>query len=178
MKRALLIISLVIISLSCVKDVDYDQIESANFRSPMSIAFLQLDLNQHDFLDSNNNEKPKFTRLFLINLEGLFNESTTDSLVLISQFSNTFDREFVCQFEYVDGDNVLLMVTDRFPIPSSTTTITQSTTYEGENFELFVRARKINVRVWLRNGNSMIDPFIDNSFTMQSVIHFDYELEI
>lgn len=175
MKILLFSICLVIISVSCIRDIDYEQAEAAIFSTPMSIALLQLDLNQHDFLDSNNNELAQVEKLFLIDLSEFFNESATERLDYVTQFSNTFNRDFYCEFEFRDPDSLLIPITTpKFLIPAATIQpIDQIIIYEGRNFEQFINARWITVKIDLENGIPIV-PTENNSLEIQSVIHFDY----
>lgn len=177
MKKVFLVISLIIISVSCIRDVDYEQVETAIFSTPMSIALLHLEQNQHDFLDSNNNELSQVDKLFLIDLSEFFYESATDSLDYVTQFSNTFNRDFYCEFEFRDSDSLLIPITaPSFFIPAtSTVPITDTITYTGKDFEQFISARWITVKVDLDNGTSII-PTENDNLEIQSVIHFNYEI--
>ena len=177
MKIVLLFLSLIIISVSCIRNVDYEQVETATFSTPMSVALLQLDLNQHDFLDSNNNELAQIEKSFLIDLSEFFYESTTETLDYVTQFSNTFNRGFYCQFEFRDSDSLLIPITTpKFLIPAETAQpIKQTVTYEGSEFDRFISARWIIVKVDLENGLPIF-PSENNSLEIQSVIHFNYEI--
>lgn len=175
MRKTLLFVSLVIITVSCIRDVDFDQVDTAIFSTQMSVALLHLELNQHDFLDDNNDELTKVEKLFLIDLSEFFKESTTSSLDYVTQFSNSFNREFSCQFEFLNKDDDILMTTEAFYVPASSTAVVQSLSFEGEEFDRFLEARWINVSIFLRNGDAIIPSEFDN-LDLQTVIHFDYEI--
>ncbi len=176
MKKVLLLFSLVLVTVSCVKDIDIDQIEDSVFSVPVSFAFLQLDLDQDDFLDGNNNEISDFFQPFIIDLSGLFYESTSESLEFSTQFFSSFDRDIYCQMSFYNESNVFLMSSERFLITSSNSPITYTTPYEGADYEKFTNARRIDVRIKLSNGAPI--PAGDTSiFSMQSVVHFDFVLE-
>lgn len=166
------------INISCVKDVDIKQIEGSVFQIPSTIALVKLDLTQHDFLDENNQEVPKFEELFLINLEGIFYESTTDSLELVTQFTNTFDRNFIYYLEFLDSHNQLLMVTQRRIVQALGSPVIHTQDFEGEEFENITNARRINVRIFMEDGGEILDPFEDRELKMQSVINYMFELEM
>jgi len=177
MKKALVLLVFIVFSNSCVKDIDVDQIETAVFSIPASIALLQLDLNPIDFIDTNANEIEESERLFLIDLSDLFKGNSTDSLLWETKFLNTFNRDFICQFEFLpsDIDSEPLMITDPFPVLASSSPI-QAITFENEQFDLFTSTRWIMVRVSLESGLPF-DSDDDYILSIQSVIHFDYELE-
>ncbi len=176
MKKVLVLLSLVLVSFSCIKDVDYNQIESSEFTTPLSIALLQLDINQNDFLDVNNNEITYPSKPYIVNLSGLYYESVTDNLLFSTQFSSTFDRDINCQLTFFNGSNVELMKSDEYLIQSINSPVIYSTTYEGDKYDLFTSVRRIDVKLSLRNGNQ-IQPDDNTNFSMQSVIHFDMILQ-
>lgn len=172
MKRLLLLLSLIIISISCVRDVNLEQIDSSIFEISSNMALLKLDLTQDDFL-----EEPRFNKLFLIELEEFFYESTSDSLALVNQFTNTFDRDFICYMEFIDkSNNEILDIspTQKFVVPALSTVIIQDPIiFEGEKFELFNDARRINVIV----SDNGLTPIENGEFKMQSVIHYTFVIE-
>ena len=176
MKKVLLLLSLVLVTVSCVKDIDIDQIEDSVFSVPVSFAFLQLDLDQDDFLDGSNNEISNVFKPFIIDLGGLFYESTSESLDFETQFFSSFDRDISCQLSFYNESNVFLMSSERFFITSSNSPIIYTTTYEGADYEKFTNARRIDVRINLSNG-APISADETSVFSMQSVIHFDFVLE-
>lgn len=176
MKKVFVLLGLVLVSFSCIKDVDYNQIESSEFTTPLSIALLQLDLNQNDFLDANNNEITSLYKPYIVDLSGLYYESVTDNLTFSTQFSSTFDRDIYCQLTFFNGSSVQLMTSDVYLIQSNNSPVIYSTTYEGDDYDLFASVRRIDVKLFLRNGIS-IQPDDNTNFSMQSVIHFDMILQ-
>lgn len=179
MRRLLLLFlsGVLLFAFSCVRDVDVDQTMGAAFQFPTSIALLKLDLTQHDFFDDSNLVDPDYKELFLINLDGIFYESNTDSLILETQFINTFDRDFSYVFEFLDShlDHVM-RPTEPQLVPVSDSPVIHSITFEGEDFENLSDARRINVKISLNNPNDMLDPNDDRILQMQSVIHYMFEL--
>lgn len=178
MKKTFLFLSIVIISFSCIRDVDLDQVETASFSTPVDLALLQLDLLPIDFLDANNNEKVKIQKTYLIDLSEFFYDSSTDSIQYVTNFSNTFNRDFECYYEFIgpDANSRPLITTAPVLVPAVSSSEIQSLVFEDETFVLFKQARWIKVRVRLLNGLPF-SPNDDLSLSMQSVIHFDYEIE-
>lgn len=178
MRKALFFILVILTSISCIRDVDFDQIETATFLTPASLALLQLELYPNDLLDANNDEFARISRVYLIDLSEFFYESATDSLLCVTQISNTFNREFICQMEFVgaDANGEALLPQEVFTVQPLTSNATHIFTYEGEEFELFTDARWIRMRVRLLDG-SAFDADDEVSLNIQSVIHFNYKLE-
>ncbi len=178
MKKAFLLISVVFVSVSCIRDVDFDQIETATFSTPANLALLQLELFPNDFLDANGFEKSRIHAKFLIDVSELFKESATDSIRWNTNFSNTFNRDFECFFEFV-GSNVYgkpLFTSDVFQVPAESPEVLYSVLFTDEEFNQFtIDMRWIRVRVRLLSGQEL-NPDDMVSLSMQSVIHFNYEL--
>ncbi len=178
MRYVLLYLLIALISVSCIRDIDTDQVETASFSTPASLALLQSEFFPSDFLDANNTELAKASTIYLIDLSEFFYESKTDSLQMLTHFSNSFNRAFECYFEFVgsDANSAALITTDTFTVPPLSAQATRSVTFEGAEFELFTAARWIRVRVRLLNGLPFnVDD--DINLSMQSVIHFNYELQ-
>ena len=178
MRILILLLSFLLINVSCVKDIDIKQIENSNFQIPVTIALVKTDLTQHDFLDGNNNEVPKYAKLFLIDLDGIFHDDSMDSLELVTQFTNTFDREFVYYLEYLDSYNVRIMTSGREFVPALCSQVIRSEVYEGERLESFADARRINVVVYLLDEGEILDEFNDRELEIQSVINYTIELDL
>ena len=179
MRYALLFLFLILSCVSCIKDIDTEQVESASFSTPTSLALLQSYFFPNDFLDANNDEFAKINKVFLIDLSEFFYESATDSLHCVTQISNTFNREFICQLEFLgaDANGEALLPLEVFTVPALSSNTLYAFTYEGEEFELFTDARWIRVGVKLLDGLPF-NPDDEVNLSLQSVIHFNYELEL
>ncbi len=179
MKKALLLISIVFVSVSCIRDVDFDQIDTATFSTPVNLALLQLELVPNDFLDANGFEESRIYEIFLIDLSEFFKESSTDSIRLDTNISNTFNRDFECYFEYVGSDiyGSPLFTSEVFQVSAESPEVLYSNLFTDEEFDQFtIDMRWIRVRVRLLSGLELnSDDMV--SLSMQSVIHFNYELE-
>lgn len=175
MKVFLLLLSLTLLSLSCVKDIDVKQYEEATYSIDMEIPLLKEDLNQNDFLD-NTNTIVKFSRVYLSGLDGIFYKNEKDSIHHTITISNSFqDRPIFCYFTYKDEFNNSLPLDYHIIIPRNTFELTNEIIYEGIDYENFIKAKYIELKLKIGSSNLITPPPLFGEFHLQSVIGFTLE---
>jgi len=177
MKLILVIFSVIILHISCVKDIDTEQIKNATYTAPIELALLKVATDQSDFLDSSN-YIIEYKKTFYIGFEGLFKDSKKDSLTHTMTLTNTFsDRQIRCSLTYTDKDDNPLL-TDSFWVRRDVNSFTRILTYEGEDYENFVNTKYIYVRLQVGPSVIIVPPPLDGEFHMHSKIGFIIEQDI
>jgi len=174
-KLTLLVLSILILNTSCVKDVDLDQLKTSTFKTSMTLSYLKEDLNQQDFLDSSN-EVMDYNNTYIIGIDGLFKDNIKDSISHTIITTNTFsDRSIQCFLKYADKNNNLLHITDSFTIPKDTYAQSNLLIYEGEKYQNFIKANFIIMTLKLGSSDLISDPPPNGEFHLQSKIGFTIE---
>lgn len=175
MRLILLVLSILIMNTSCVKDVDLGQIKSSTVKTSMTLAYLKEDLDQQDFLD-NSNHIVKYKNTYIIGIDGLFKDNIKDSISHTIISTNTFsDRPIQCLLKYADKNNNLLPLTDSFIIPKDTHALTRILIYEGDEYQNFIKANFIIMTLKLGSSDLIIPPPLDGEFHLQSKVGFTIE---
>jgi hypothetical protein len=170
----LLLIGMLFLSVSCIKDIDLSQAKSKDytFITPMNIALLKLNLNQDDFIENTN--EITYKKLYLTGLGGILNESKKDSLTLTTSFSYSFERNVYCHFSYRDKNNESLPISDGFLIKKGDIK-PHIVTYEGSEYEAFAKANWIYVSI-RTISNTSPPPTLNGNFNLQTVLGFSLEV--
>lgn len=175
MKVLLLLLSLTILSISCVKDVDVKQYEEAAYSINMELPLLKEDLNQDDFLDDTNTIV-RFSRVYLSGLDGIFYKNEKDSIHHTITISNSFlDRPIFCYFFYKDEFSNSLPLDYTITIPRNTLKLKKEIIYEGVDYDNFIKAKYIELILKIGTSNQIIPPPLNGEFHLQSIIGFKLE---
>jgi len=176
MKLIVLFISLLFLSTSCVKDLDKEQIYSSSFKIPLHIPVLKIDLEKHDF-QNNSGQIINYNNTYLSDLSGIFNDNKKDSLDYKIHVSKSINRTINCSIRYLDNANVFLPFNDNFIIPYDSNSFTKELTYEGADYDDFVKIKWIQVSFHLGSSGQSSPPPLTGDFHLQSSLGFIYDYQ-
>jgi hypothetical protein len=170
MKNFLILVSMLFLSISCIKDIDLSQAnaEGTSFKTPINLALLNLKLTQDDFIEDTH--EVTYKKLFLTGLGGILNETNKDSLTLTTHFSHNFKRNVYCHFSYRDKYNESLPISDGFVIENGSEN-PHTITYQGDRFEAFSKANWIYVSIRTIPINTP-PPALNGKFNLQTTLGF------
>jgi len=170
MNKFLILVSLLFLSISCIKDLDLSQVnaDDTSLKTPVTLALLNLKLTQDNFLENAN--EVTYKKLFLTGLGGILNETKKDSLTLTTHFSHNFQRKVYCHFSYRDKNNESLPIADGFVIENGTES-PHTITYQGDRFDAFSRANWIYVSIRTIPINTP-PPALKGKFNLQTTLGF------
>lgn len=178
-KTKFLYLLILLIGVSCVKDIDLDQIDDIEIFTDHNVTLVHFDLGVLNFLDEFNNELLVFsdtTRL------PIFIGSFTKDYLIQADFNyilnNSFDRNILFQFELLDSIDNSLLKFDPVFVPSGTTdlSITQSI-FEDELPTVF-ETEKIVVTFAMTSGGIPLNPFQNNKINLKSALILHYKLTV
>jgi hypothetical protein len=171
-----LFISLLFLSTSCVKDVGTEQIYSSSFKIPLNIPFLKIDIEKEDFLN-NNGQIINYHNTYLSDISGLFDKNKSDSLDYKINITKSINRTINCSFRYLDKDNIFLPFNDDFVISYDENTFTKKLTYEGVDYEDFIKIKWIQVNLHLGASGQIPNPPLTGNFHLQSSLGFIFDYQ-
>lgn len=170
MRKILYCLFLSLLFMSCVKDIDFDQIDDLTLTPSFSAALVNATLSQDDLV-LNGIELPlpiEQTSYFSV-----FDNSTVrdDLTRVVFNFEvfNQFDREFIIGLEFLDEAFVPTYITS-LNVSANDMNFTQEEDILIANYPTFVNSRNIRVTVTLlpSDDGSIIDVNEPATFRFES----------
>lgn len=97
------IIGFLLLFSSCVKDVDFDQVDQIEIKSTYIASLTYFDLFANDFLDENLNELSQIEDFVMPELKA-DNAENVVKLEFNFEFSNSFSRDFYATVYFFDSE--------------------------------------------------------------------------
>jgi len=173
-KSALVLFTLLLISPSCVKDLDFDQVEELKFETPLRVSLVNLELSQDNFFDDNDEVISLLHDESEIHIRDFISHSDNKSIVIDTYFYNDFNTDFNLLLELYNEEMLLVYSTEPLLAPSNTDDVHYQIVVNEENFDNFMDAYSVKVSIQAID-TSRIFPLMANELKMQSSISFLYQ---
>jgi hypothetical protein len=177
--KRIAILIFAVLTISCVKDVDFDQTRDIEFETVFQASVLHFNVTTSSFLDEFNNEV-----LFLSDttelpiFSGSQNENYLKQVDFIYKIKNTFNRELSVQLEFLKVNNELVYIFDAMIIPSNMNDFQQTQTVFEENIPSIVQSEKVVINIIMQSSSQPLDLAQDMELDFQSATKFYYKVTI
>jgi len=180
MKNVVYIILLFnLIFVSCVKDIDFDQIDDIEIYTDHNASLIYSTLDVSDFLDDFGNET-----LFLSDTTRIpiFIGSYTENYLIQADFNykitNTFNRTVIFQYEFLDENNNSIYSFQPIHItPNSIDSEFTQTIVEVDIPSVLI-ANKIVMKILMDSGVLPLDLSQNYLFNFQSAVILHYKVTV
>lgn len=165
--RYLLILGCFLIK-SCVKDVDFDQVDDIEINTTHNISLINFKINPSDFLDDLENEvllRSDTTGLPIF--DGSYTVNYLNQAEFEYKFSNTFNRSISLEMEFLDEYNTSLFTLQKIDIEANVSDIEVVQTLDELALQKLPLTERIVVKLVLSMGNLPLDPNQDYILTSQ-----------
>jgi len=172
----ILLVFILYFSNSCIKNVDFEQIDELELSTPFDIPLIYFNKTQNDFLDNTNTEiisisnttEVKIGKVILDNIQGVITYETIST--------NQFDRNFSVKFTFLDESSQELF-SKEISIPAQANNLHQNIIIQGSDLELFRLMKKVKTTIVMQTGIP-IQPTVNRNLSLQSALHFNYNYSI
>lgn len=167
-----------ILSQSCAKDVDFDQASQVALRPVVELNLIFFDLEASTFLGQENGQFNQTVR-DTTEIRFLDDTGTQESLQrmdFLFQFTNSFDRSFLVDFQFITEDNDTAYTIQAAVAPGSLSAPNETEVLqvvEGEDILNLTMANRLVVAV---NIDS-VDPSLEGLLNLQSKTTYFFEIK-
>lgn len=173
LKRAPLFLVFILMISSCVKHVDFNQIEDLSAKPIIESSLVYFTLDQVDFFDLVNsvevvtpiNDTSGFTIL-----NSKFVRDNLISTELNIEVNNQFDRQFTVNIVFLDNNNVEVHKFDPIIVAANNQNFSQKEAIDISGNEQFLSSTKIRISVELSpsSDGSVLDPNVEQKLEFKS----------
>ena len=170
---------ILILIISCVKDIDLDQIDDIEIFTDHNVSLIHFDLGVSSFLDELNNEVLAYTDTTRLPIfAGPYSQNYLIQADFEYVLSNSFNRDITLQFELLDINKNSLYNFDPIVIPQGSVEIpvTQSV-FENEILAVLMTDRVV-VKFILSQGNNPLDSVQNYIFSLKSALILHYKVTV
>ncbi len=173
LKSTPLFLIFILMLSSCVKHLDFSQIEDFSAKPIFESSLVYFTLNQVDFFDLINSVEVVTpiddTSGFTI-LRSKFVKDNLIETELNIEVNNQFDREFTVNITFLDENNIETHAFDPIIVAENNPNFTQKETITISGNEQFLRSTKIRVSIELSpsSDGSVLDPNIEQKLEFKS----------
>jgi len=179
--NVLLLISFLLIALSCTKDVDFDQADDISFEPIAESNLVFFDFTNEELVDETTQQE-FLTLLDTTRIEVISQSFFVDKMVrtdITIEFTNSFQRDFNMDILFLDDNEDLKYAIETYvpegtlanPIVAASTSV-----IEVPEIDTFKEATKIVVRIELPPTSTPITPTTEGSIKLRSkaTFYFDF----
>ena len=179
--NVLLLISLILVTISCANDVDFDQADDISFEPIAESNLVFFDFTNEDLLDEDTQEELLIlvdtTRIEVISQNFFVDKMIRTDITI--EFTNTFQRDFNVDILFLnDADETRYSIESYIPVGTiDNPTITSSTSViEVPEIDVFKEATKLVVKTVLPPTNTPITPTTEGNIKLRSkaTFYFDF----
>lgn len=164
---------------SCVKDVDFDQVDDIEINTIHNVSLIHFDMESSDFLDDFDNEvlfRSDTTAMPIFG--GGYTVNYLNQAEFIYKFSNTFNRSVSLEMEFFDEFNVSLFILQKINIDANTSDFEVTQGLDDFELQRFINTERIVVKLMLSDGSPPLDPNQSYLFSSQMAVLLYYKLEV
>lgn len=171
-KRIPIFFTFIFLFSSCIKHLDFEQIEDLTAEPVFKTSLVYFTLNQITFFDRINSLEivaPISRSSKFFSLNSTYVRENLIKLELEFEINNEFDRDFTVNFQFLDDNDTITHSFQPFNITANTKFSHKEMLLVSEN-QLFLSSTKIRVLVQLSpssNGSS-IDPAIEKKLVFKT----------
>ncbi len=175
-KSAFVLFTLLLITSSCVKNLDFDQIDDLEFQAPLRVSLLNFELTQENFFDDQNEVISSLHDESEIHIKDLIAHSATESITLDCYFLNDFNSDFSLILELFDDESNVVFTSENIEIPMNTDDFHYQLVFSDTNYANLLNMSKVKVSIYLEDTTAVF-PLTANKLEMQSSLSFFYKYE-
>tara|TARA_R110002124_G_scaffold86577_6_gene223736 strand:+ start:1982 stop:2536 length:555 start_codon:yes stop_codon:yes gene_type:complete len=166
---------------SCVKYVDFEQIEDLTVEPVFTSSLVYFTLDQVTFFDRINSVEvitPISKTSKFLSLNSSFVKNNLIKLELEFEISNQFDRDFTINVEFLDDNNTRTHRFNTFNVDANNLNYAQKEVINIINNQLFLSSTKIRVSVQLSpsNNGAVINPNVVKNLVFKTAGTFFLKL--
>ena len=158
---------------SCIKHVDFEQIEDLTAEPVFKSSLVYFTLNQITFFDRINSIEiitPINRTSSFLSLNSSFVKENLQEVEIEFEIQNEFDRDFTVNFQFLDANNVVTHQLQTFNITANNLKYEQKEKIIVSSNTAFLSSTKIRVSVQLsqNNNGAVINPNIDKKLVFKT----------
>lgn len=170
--RGALVLFFILISISsCVNDLDFTQADAVDLNTPITLSFINFQLNQDDFYDEDDNIISDVQDETIIHLDDLLSEASGGRVVLENYLSNSFDTDIIVTIDFFNNADEIILSLPEFIVPMNNESFQHSIVINEDDFYNFKAASKVRYTIHL-DDSSVIYPLAVFDLVMQSTLNF------
>jgi hypothetical protein len=163
---------------SCVRDVDFDQVDDIEINTIHNVSLIHFDMESSNFLDDFGNEVLMSSDTIALPIfGGNYTVNYLNQAELKYKFSNSFDRNVSLEIEFLDVYNGSLFTLQKINIDVNISNF--EVTQELDDFELqrFFDTERIVVNLKLSNSSLPLDKNQTYLFSSQMAVLLYYKVK-
>jgi hypothetical protein len=171
--KAPLILVVIWLMTSCVKHVDFEQVDQFYLRPVFQSSLVYFTLNQINFFDTVNSVEIVSPVDDISGFEVFKNSFVRDNLIkadLEIIINNQFDRRFTVNVVFLDDDDKVTHSFNEFIVAANDNNFKRLEVIEIANNQAFLTSTKVKVSIKLSQSSngSTIDPNLEQTLTFKS----------
>lgn len=181
-KKIPVLLTVVFLFSSCIKDVDFEQINDLTSAPTFKTSLAHFTLNQITFFDRINSLEiitPINRTSSFLSLKSSFVRENLQQMILDFEINNEFNREFRATFEFLDDNDVVTHSFNTFFIAANNLKFTRQERINVSGNNQFLSSTKIRVFIELRpsNNGAVINPNIEKKLVFKTAGTFFLNLQ-
>jgi len=179
--RFSVLILIMAVMTSCVRDVDFSQSENIVPTPTLEADLIYSSLRASQFIDADT-QMEATTIIDTVRLEYINSEFFIDQLLktnLTFQFTNSLERAFLVDFEYLNNQDELryfLQIEIPQGSPSNPVTVETNVLIEEPNLSIFEEAIKLVYKITLPPASNPLESTDQGELKLQSKSTFYFEI--
>ncbi|WP_347174139.1 hypothetical protein [Polaribacter uvawellassae] len=166
---------------SCIKHVDFDQIEDLTAEPVFKTSLAYFTLNQVTFFDRINSLEiiaPISRTSKFLSLNSSFVRENLEKLSIEFEIKNEFNRNFTVDFQFLDDNDIVTHSLRRFYIGANNLKYLHNETIIVSGNQKFLSSTKIRVLIQLSpsNNGGGINPNIDKKLVFKTAGTFSLKI--
>lgn len=163
---------------SCVKDVDFDQVDDIEINTIHNVSLIHFDMDPSHFLGNFGNEVLKRSDTTALPIfGGNYTVNYLNQAELKYKFSNTFDRAISLEIEFLDEYNGSLFTLQKINIDANISDFEVTQVFDEFELQRFTNTERIVVNLLMANGSP---PLVANQsylFNSQMAVLLYYKVK-
>ncbi|MDO9262126.1 MAG: hypothetical protein Q7U08_09315 [Flavobacteriaceae bacterium] len=179
MPPKILFLTLLILFTSCVKEVDFDQVNDWSIQPKYVASLAYFNFNQHQFLDALGNEIHIISDKSPAPLaSGTFTKDYLTKVEFQYKVSNTFNRTMVITLQFYNANNQLTYQFIPITIPPNTQNRIYTEVITAPNLSNFLNSHWVAMQVILvPNPSVIINPTVPKNLNVQISGQFYFNIQ-
>ena len=172
-KKISIFLIFICLFFSCVKELDFDQVEDLTAEPVFKSSLVYFTLNQIAFFDRINSLEiisPISNNSKFVSLNSSFVKEHLVKLEIEIEVGNQFDRDFIVTFQFLDDNDVITHNFQPFTIDANNLKFLHKEEIIVASNQLFLSSTKIRVLVQLspNNNGSVINPNVEKNLIFKT----------
>lgn len=161
-----LLVFLTLTLISCVKNVDFDQVDDIELTPIVKASLVHFDVTVSDFEFSSFTTDAADFHLFDSNVV----QDDVTKIELIFEIENSFNKDFNIIYNFLNDDNETVSVINL--VCNSNTNLNEIIIFENQELENLLSAKAIIVSVNLIENSNIATPLMNLNFKSAADVYF------